>query len=48
MAAPLAIGDLAIGAHSSPVWDGTPFDLAWAIDVVRRPASTSSGLSPLK
>ena len=39
----LASAGLAIGARSVAVWDGTPFDVAWAIDVIRgRP-----GISPI-
>jgi hypothetical protein len=41
--AQLESAGLVIGARSIAVWDGTPFDVAWAIDVVRgRP-----GISPI-
>ena len=31
----LAAAGITIGARTAAVWDGTPFELAWAIDVVR-------------
>ena len=36
----LAMAGITIGARTVAVWDGTPFDLAWAVDVLRdRPGS---------
>jgi hypothetical protein len=39
---PAAVG-ITIGPRSVAVWDGTPFDLAWAIDVVRPTCGRNQG-----
>ena len=39
--ATLASAGIMINARSVAVWDGTPFDVAWAVDVIRgRPGSS--------
>ena len=40
----LARAGITIGTRMVGVWDGTPFDLAWAIDVVR--GHTAEGMEP--
>ena len=40
----LAMAGITIGAGTVGVWDGTPFDLAWAIDVARGRAA--AGMEP--
>ena len=39
----LASAGITVDARSVAVWDGTPFGVAWAIDVIRG----RSGISPL-
>ena len=41
----LALAGITIGARTVAVWDGTPFDLAWAIDILRGRAAAGTETS---